>query len=166
MNKIIYIGFAVLLLPFFAFSQVTRERDITGSAGDYSTTPTLELAWTVGEVAVMTKQSGNLIINEGFQQSDQNPTGMTEGLFSGEIVVYPTPMTDLLNFRVRSDKNLELKGELYDLTGKRVMEIPAFQVYSEYTGQIDCSRLPSGKWLLRFSDSSQGVLEIFSVTKL
>jgi hypothetical protein len=155
-----------LLLPNLLFSQVTKERDVVGSAGDYSTTPTLELSWTVGEVAVTTQQTANLVVTEGFQQANFGATEIAEDVFPAEIIVYPNPVSDVLNFEVNSKEGLRLTGELYDLSGKKVADIPVFQVDSEYRGTFDCSDLAAGKWLLRFSDSSFKVAKTFTFIKL
>lgn len=165
-NKILYTSLAALLLPILAFTQVTKERDVVASAGEYSTSPAVELSWTVGDLAVATLQGGSLIVTQGFQQADENMVGIAEPTFPGDIKVYPNPVADQLYFEISSDTPMDLRGDLYDLTGRRVMDIPSFRVNTAYNGQIDLSHLPAGKWLLRFTDETKGFSETFSVTKV
>ena len=155
-----------LLLPFLALCQITKERDVTASAGDYSTSPTLELSWTIGEVAVTSATVGNLQVSQGFQQADQNAVGIPETSFLGEIKVYPNPVSEVLNFQVRSEDHLELRAELFDINGRIVKEVPVFQVRNQFHGQIECGDLPAGQWFLRFVDIGNSVVKTFTVTKL
>lgn len=166
MKKLFQILIPALLLPALAFSQ-TKDRDVTASAGDFSTAPSIQLSWTVGEVAVNSGQSGNLIVTEGFQQADEDPTDApAPSEFAGEITVFPNPVEDVLNFEIRSRDPLKLRAEVYDLQGQRVLEIPGFRVLSEHRGQVDFTKLPAGKWFLRFSTSGHVPVKTFVVTKL
>ena len=166
MNKILYILIPALLLPFLGIAQMSIEREVTANAGDYSTSPAMELSWTVGDLIVTTQQAGNLIVNQGFQQADNDMVGMPEPVFSGDITVFPNPVTDDLYFRISTDQSLRLRGELFDLMGKRVREIPPFEVNQLYEGRIDFRGLPAGKWMLRFTDDRNGLTETYTITKL
>ena len=155
------------MLPVFISAQVTKERDVTGSAGDYSTTPTIHLSWTIGEVAVETKSvSGSLMVTEGFQQADDfDITGISEIEFNGEISVFPNPVGDVLHFTVTSEEDLEMFGMLYDAAGKKVKEVPAYTVYSTYEGRLDCHNISSGIWFLTFA-TKEGTVKTFTITKV
>jgi hypothetical protein len=166
MKKLSQLTILALLLPFLTFSQVTVERDVLASAGEYSATASLSLSWTVGELAVTSMQVGNLVISQGFQQADKDLTGIHEISFPGEINVFPNPTTDILYFEIQSESPLQLRAELFDLLGKRVILIPEFRVNQAYEGQLDCSTLPAGKWLLRFYDPASGAVKSFTVIKL
>lgn len=156
----------LLLLPLLSGAQVTKERDVAAAAGDYSTTASLQVSWTVGEPATDFRQSASLIVTEGFQQADTDPTGVEKPQFPGEISVYPNPVVDILHFEVHGDGHLRLRGELYDLSGRRVKVIPDFTAYSGYRGQVDVSNLPTGKWLLRFIDTENHSTKAFTITRL
>jgi len=166
MNNKIRILVLALLLPLFSFSQITKEREVTATAGDYAITPSYQISWTVGDVAVNTIQTGNLIVTEGFQQNDINITAISEIEFSGEISLFPNPVNDMLNFEVRSEEDMDLIGELFDATGKKVLEIPRFSVYSAYQGQLDFSNLPAGNWFLKFHSKVDDSEKTFKIVKL
>ncbi len=85
---------------------------------------------------------------------------------SSEIAVYPNPVADQLFFQVQVERPITLRATLFDLTGKRVRQVPEFKVLESYQGQIDMSDLPAGEWLLRFEREDQMVLQTLRVTKL
>jgi len=66
MMKIVIL--AILLFNGAAFSQTQIGRSVIGSAGEESSSATIILSSTVGEVAVST-QANNIVITEGFQQA-------------------------------------------------------------------------------------------------
>ena len=134
-----------LLLPGIAFAQVSKERDVVANGGEYSSAPGLALSWTVGEAAINTGQAANLIVTEGFQQADSDPVGTFEAAFPGDITIYPNPVEDQLTFEVTTPSPVRMKAELYDLNGKLVRQVPAFQTNRSYTGNLDFSELPAGK---------------------
>ncbi len=161
----IHILLMTLLLPGFAFGQVTKERDVVANGGDYSSAPALALSWTVGEVAVATQQSSSLIVTEGFQQADADLVGINASAFPGAITIYPNPVQDQLFFEVMTSSPTQMSGEIYDLNGKLVRRISNFKVNRFHQGEIDFSQLPAGKWLLRFTSANQSQ-KTFTVLKV
>jgi len=167
MKKTIQLICAMLFAPGLLSAQVALDREVTGSAGTVESTPSISLSWTLGEVAVATEESTSLILVEGFQQGDITVTGISENSFLGEFIVYPNPVNETLNFQIHSQESMQLSGTVYDISGKQVAQIPAFGVDSEYLGQVDCTNLPAGKWILRFSNSNGGeTVKTFSFIKV
>ena len=156
----------MLLLPALGMAQVTKERDVVAAAGEYASSANLSLSWTAGETAVTTATTASLIVTQGFQQADQTLAGIEEAVFAGEIKVFPNPVQDVLNFEVTSDRSMQMEAELYELSGRKVREVPAFRVQNSYRGSIDCSDLPAGEWLLRFRDTNGKTQKSFTVIKL
>ncbi|MCP4442491.1 MAG: T9SS type A sorting domain-containing protein [Aureispira sp.] len=165
MKHIFKITLVLFLLSNVAWGQINKDRDVIGSAGNYSSTPTLQVAWTVGEVAVTTETSGNLIVTQGFQQEYIGVSAVSNLEFAGEINVFPNPVADVLNFRIEVEKNVEMVGELFDATGKKVYEIASFEVYDQYQDQINFSDLPAGNWFLRFVDKTNNTEKTFTIVK-
>lgn len=166
MKKLLIIPSFLLLIPMIGFGQVTKERDVVGSAGEVSSAGGLEISWTVGESAVSYSENANLIVSDGFQQTDYLTIGLEElGLLDG-ITVYPNPMEDQLNFEVASDQVKDLSGMLIDANGKVVMEIDQFNAIDGYKGQLDVSQLPPGKWTLVFRSTSDSKQKTFNIVKV
>jgi hypothetical protein len=157
----------LLALPVLGQAQISLDRDVIANAGNEVSTSTLQMSWTVGEMAVATATNTNLIITEGFQQADEQPVAIDESRdFNTEITVYPNPVSDLLYFEVSTDDRVEMEATLYDISGRKITSIPAFRVLGQHRGQLDMSQLPAGEWLLRFTDKQQQQVRSFMVTKI
>lgn len=166
MKKILLYVLPTLLIPVLSFSQVTKERDVIASGGEESVTPNLQVAWTVGEVAINYSENPNLIVSEGFEQAEISDVGIIEDEFNGVITVYPNPVSDQLFYDIQSEEEVELTGALIGESGRVVMEIPSFKVSGEHTGHIEMSDLPSGKWILRFYSTEDSLTHSFSIIKV
>lgn len=166
MKKKILGTLPLLLVPMLSFSQVTKDRDVVGSAGNHSSTTTMEISWTVGETAVTYSENPTLIVSEGFQQADKGSVGLTEETFSGDISVYPNPVSDELYYEIQADQELELFGGLYDEYGRLIVEIDQFLVNENYKGQLDLTDIAPGKLVLRFSTESGEFQRMFNILKL
>jgi hypothetical protein len=166
MKKILLSFLPTLLIPVLGFSQVTKERDVIASGGEESVTPSLQIAWTVGETAINYSENTNLIVSEGFEQGEIGDVGFTENEFLGEFTVYPNPASDNLFFDIQADQEFVFSGEMYDETGRIVLEIPPFTVNGSYTDQIEMLNFPAGKWTLRFVTSDGKISKTFSVIKV
>lgn len=165
MKNLSYI-FLLMLLPVLGFSQISGEREVIANGGDHATTANLEVSWTVGEVAVTTASTPNLVVTQGFHQGDANLSGREDDTYADYFEVYPNPVRDQLTIAARSDNPLQVQGQVFDLTGRMVMDIPSFQVAGTWQGQVDMSRLPAGQWLLRFDMPGTGQSKSFMVTKV
>ncbi len=166
MKKLLIIPSFLLLIPMIGFGQVTKERDVVGSAGEVSSTGGMEISWTVGEAAINYSENANLIVSDGFQQTDYLTTGLEESGSIEGINVYPNPMEDQLNFEVASNQVQDLSGVLIDANGKVVMQIDQFYAADGYKGQLDVSQLPPGKWTLIFRSTSDLKQKTFSIVKV
>lgn len=154
----------LLLFPFATLAQ-SLERDVIGSAGDYSADPSLSLSWTVGEVAV-TSVSSSLIVTEGFQQAEKNNISVNESEFLTDISLYPNPVKDVLNFNISSESDVELVVQIYDITGKQFNNQQIINVNSSYKGMIDCSALAAGNWIIKFSSTNKAFNKTFKLIKI
>lgn len=165
MKKHLLILLTAMLMTLGATAQVTLDRWVIGSAGDFGTTTGLNLSWTAGETEVTTGQSANITVTQGFQQGDDESVAIEEADIAGEIRVYPNPVEDLLYFDVRTDSELSLQAVLYDMQGRQVTTLPETRITEYYRGQLDMTGLPAGKWLLRFTDSEAGT-KVFTIVKM
>ncbi len=78
-----------------------------------------------------------------------DPTDVAEGESLRNLVqVFPNPTTDWISIRTELSQGGELRAELFDVTGKKLLErnIPAL-----LGGDMDLSTLPTGAFILRLS---------------
>lgn len=62
--------FILLLFPATLSAQVTIERSVIGSNGNYAEINGITFSSTTGEPAIQTKENGEIILTEGFQQPE------------------------------------------------------------------------------------------------
>jgi hypothetical protein len=125
---------------FVAVNGQSLSPTVISSTGGFATSPSGSLSYTVGEMTmVKTFTGGNNILTQGFQQPNDNVTGLldiTQDEF-GSFVVYPNPAVDnvwfgfsfpesgRVNVSVYNDlgqKNADVLEGNYD-TGKTVQQV-------------------------------------------
>lgn len=147
-----------------AVSAQSLERQVIGSAGDYATGGNVSLSYTVGETATATLSGGNLILTQGFQQPDDQMTGIDEPVFNGEITVYPNPTSDIVMINITSDDDLIL--ELTNVSGQQLMNRELVFQSGNYSGQVDLQKYAAGTYLLYLRDSEGRVVTNYKVQKI
>ena len=130
-NKITcVVGTALGLFPFILSGQtISIERQVISSAGDYVELPEdINISYTVGEMAVKTRNNGTYYLTEGFQQPNQNElllpilnvrNGITEAqcpdVHDGVIEVTPSGCQEPYSIELAGNGDTIL---ITDVTGK------------------------------------------------
>jgi hypothetical protein len=155
----------VLMISSVGFSQ-SLERQVIGSAGDYATSGSISLSYTVGEVATTTLSNGNLILTQGFQQPDSDTiNSIDEPLFVGDIAVYPNPTSDIVIVKINTDQT----GLSLVLTNPLGQDLVATEIDTNggsYTGEVDMTRLAAGHYMLYLRDARGRVVTTYKVQKV
>ena len=158
----------LLLLPcfFLARGQVQLTPTVISSAGGYTETTNISLAWTMGELAVSTLSTTDMILTQGFQQPfllDINAIDDPE--FNWSVNAYPNPVSEILNLRFNIDKTMDLQLELYDITGKKLVIkiLPSIMPGGRET--LDFSGFRDGIYILKITSEKQKVRKIYKIQK-
>lgn len=164
--KIPYLLF-VILVPVCSYSQ-TSERQVIGSMGSYQTATGISHSYTVGELAIGTGTSPSLIITQGFNQSDNLTTGLNEVIESEfTMSYYPNPTESILNFDFNSEQPVSITLNLFDAGGKTVnIDQETVLVDGMMNYQLNMSRLTSGSYLIRISDSKGEINKTLRIQKI
>ena len=158
----------LLLLPGFSliWGQVQLNPTVISSAGGYTETADISLAWTLGELAVSTLSTTDIILTQGFQQPfllDINAIDDPE--FNWSVNAYPNPVSEILNLRFNIDKTMDLQLELYDITGKKLVikMLPSIMPGGRET--LDFSGFRDGIYILKITSEKQKVRKIYKIQK-
>ena len=158
----------LLLLPGFSliWGQVQLNPTVISSAGGYTETADISLAWTLGELAVSTLSTTDMILTQGFQQPfllDINAIDDPE--FNWSVNAYPNPVSEILNLRFNIDKTMDLQLELYDITGKKlfIKMLPSIMPGGRET--LDFSGFRDGIYILKITSEKQKVRKIYKIQK-
>ena len=99
---------------------------VISSTGGYSSNANGSLSYTVGEMTMVQTFSANgHILTQGFQQPNDNVTGLidlTQDEF-GSFVVYPNPAVDNMWFGFQLPEAGKVQISLYDVIGQKVSDV-------------------------------------------
>jgi len=122
---------------------------ITPSAG-YFESPSMSLNWTIGEIAIETYINDNIMLTQGFNQSNIIITGITEELLTDiTITLYPNPVKDIFTIKAETDHISQLKAEVYDLAGTKLLS----ENINPGNTQINTERLTTSEYILKIYDN-------------
>ena len=139
---------------------------VIASAGSYYESANLRLSYTLGEIAVSTLSTTNLILTQGFQQ----PTLIISSVndpdeFDWSIIAYPNPVSDYLNVSFNFMDKQDIIIELSDITGKKVL----FERYDGMIGKeeksVSFSNLKSGIYILNIYNTERTFLKTVKIQK-
>lgn len=124
MKKIYFL----LLLAFIAtgLNAQMLTPTVISSTGGFSSNANGSLSYTVGEMTMVQTFSANgNILTQGFQQPNDNVTGLidlTKDEF-GSLVVYPNPAVDNMWFGFQLPEEGKVQIALYDVLGQKVSDL-------------------------------------------
>src|SRR6478672_9992226 len=123
--KKIYLLAGVLFCAIFSNAQMLTPT-VIASTGGFSSNANGSLSYTVGEMTmVQTFSAGGNILTQGFQQPNDNITGlidMTQDEF-GSFAVYPNPAVDNLSFGFQLPEAAKVQIALYNAIGQKVADV-------------------------------------------
>ena len=150
MRSLLFLSFLILLT---VRSQAqTLSPVVIASGGNYATASALSLSYTIGELAaVQTFTAPSVILTQGFQQPQDNVTGLLdiEHSADGTLSVYPVPAVSTLWFGYEYAAQGTVLITLYDMTGRQ-MDYTFAESYSsgKVVHQFDCTPYASGNYIL------------------
>jgi len=81
--------------------------------------------------------------------------GVEDGLISTTVNTWPNPTNDVLNVTVDGVANSRIEATVLDLTGRRVLDIPASNLIAgENRFTVNVNTIPNGAYLLRLNDGA------------
>ncbi len=124
MRKLLLI-LTVAAVPFVMKAQMLTPT-VIASTGGFSSNANGSLSYTVGEMTMVQTFSANgNILTQGFQQPNDNVTGLidlTQDAF-GSFVVYPNPAIDDMWFGFQLPEAGKVQITLYDAIGQKISDV-------------------------------------------
>ena len=150
MKKIYYL----LLMAFIAtgLNAQMLTPTVISSTGGFSSNANGSLSYTVGEMTMVQTFSANgNILTQGFQQPNDNVTGLidlTQDEF-GSLVVYPNPAVDNMWFGFQLPEEGRVQIALYDVLGQKVSDLyNANYDNGKIVEQVNVSMYAAGVYML------------------
>ena len=144
---------SLMLLGIAGFGQ-TLSHSVIGSTGSIKST----LTYTVGETVIQTGKTGTIILAQGFHQPD-NPVGTATDPFLGKFSykLYPNPVQEELILDVEPQQPVQLRVEITDIRGRRVMNPKEWELSANMRTTFDVSTYATGVYTLTlYLESGKG----------
>lgn len=151
MNK--FIPFLLLLLTGPGLSgQVTLEREVIGSLGQFFSGTSIQVSATAGEAAVTTESAAGILLTQGFHQAE--PEDLTSVHLAPEILAglnaFPNPARGQFWVQVISPTARPITVEVLDVAGRSLTKVvQTLPAATPTTLRLDSSSWPAGVYLVR-----------------
>lgn len=167
MKKLITLLAAVFLAASPGFSQVASlSPSVIASAGNYAEAGNISLSWTLGEIAVKTLTSGNLILTQGFQQSYSLPDGIDLDPVDWQIIAYPNPVNDELKIQFDVPEPTDFWVEIQDVTGRKLSQQQYKEIHPGDVIPVSMSTYKYGVYFFRVFTPDRQQMRVISIRKI
>ena len=150
--------FFLLCISWVTSAQIISPQ-VLNATGNTSTINTIELSWSVGEIAIATLSANNTILTQGFLQPDvsTHTSGIEEIKISEFITVFPNPVHNQLYIRQSGD--LIETVSIYNALGQRLIE------QKFINPGLDMTQLLPGIYFVNLISHDQAEVHTFKIIK-
>lgn len=147
--------FKNLLLFFFfttlSFSQTLHHQMISAQGGNTVTQSGIVVKYTVGQQSVTGTKTGNVIVQQGFQQSNWDKIIATNNVVLANTTTYPNPYVDVINFQFSQSIGENVSLLVYDVLGRQVYA-NTLQIFENKTS-VNLQVLQSAEYFVQLSNN-------------
>jgi hypothetical protein len=166
MKKIVL--FIVMASLTYGLKAQSIERYVIGSAGgSYYNGVDFEMDYTVGEVAITTIGTNN-ILTQGFQQPFRLTWVSVQEYANNpaQAIIYPNPVVDQLNISIQNAKTGEYRVVVYDLLGQLLIDKSAVVGFDGIAQlNLDFQQYPTGNYFVRIMNE-QKIIQTGKIIKI
>ena len=141
-----------LLLTLNSYSQTIHHQMISAQGGNATSESGIVVKYTVGQQSVTGTKSGNVIIQQGFQQSNWDKIIAADNVVLVNTITYPNPYLDVVNFQFSQSIGDTVSLLVYDVLGRQVYA-NAFQVV-ENKITVNLQQLPIAEYFVQLSNNT------------
>ena len=143
------------------FINISHAQEAVVSGGGYFKQSNASISWSLGEIMTETFRSENVILTQGFQQSQLTITSVEEHPeLAFKIDAFPNPVREYVNLKIDADNFDNLDYQLYDMKG---FLIKHKKIDSEIT-HISLADQKPAIYILRITEGNK-VLKTFRIIK-
>lgn len=155
--KGLYFFYAAILFALNTQAQIIQPFVVNASGG-FIQNSTVNVEWSLGELAVTTIGTPNNLLTQGFLQPLLDSiSGVSYHFDEGEIVAFPNPVSSNLFFKTSSSNIATVL--VADVLGRVVLE-------TDFTHKIDLHLLVSGAYFIFLVDKEQQLIQSFKIIKI
>jgi len=165
MNRLIFILTSLTFCTAVFSQNIEIAGSVVSTAGDYSTSASGKLSWTVGEPAADILTTANYTLTVGFQQNWDNIVAVEDMENNWQVEAYPNPVTDKIFIRFTDKRSFEILIELINVTGAKVFSEKTENMVEDDLISIDVSSLKRGLYLLHIISPGLKTEKVYKVIK-
>jgi len=166
MSKIISLLFGILFFVAGINAQEMLAPSVISSGGGYGENGNISISWTLGEIAVSTLSSTNMILTQGFQQPYDIDVGIRSNDINWNISVYPNPVDDELRILFNTEKSGDFLLEIQDVTGRLVTQVLHKQIIPGDIVILNTSTYTTGVYFLKVLTPDRQQVQVTGLRKL
>lgn len=137
---------------------------VVASGGGSAEAGGISLSWTIGELAIETFTSADLILTQGFQQGYYEITSVNDPLAESiNLEIYPNPATDFINIEIKNTEAKSIRIELYSIDGKLITNEQWINSGTPYKFQIN--QYSANQYILKVIDLETKNTSTFKIIK-
>jgi hypothetical protein len=141
-------------------------QEVQAPAGDYSTSPSISLSWTLGETISETGSGSGIVLTQGFQQPHFLITTIKEQLKGVGVSVYPNPAAGMLNVQFISETFRKVIIELYSMSGQLVHKEAVEIESGTRILKIDLDALANGQYKLVLNEENNSAQSVYTIQRV
>lgn len=139
-----------LLLPFAALKAQSNTPTVLASGGNFYDAGSFSNSFTIGEMALVeTFASSGFMLTQGFQQPNENPSGINSPENSFEFGIFPNPGNGIFYLEYNLDANAEITVEAYDMLGHLVLSEKSNRSNGHQLQTVDLTSEAEGIYFIR-----------------
>ena len=147
-------------------AQIEMGPSVIASSGGFGESEDFSISWTLGEIAVSTLKTENLILNQGFQQASDFGLGIQKNDLNWDISVYPNPVQNELSILFDLRESNDFLLELQDVTGRLLIQESHERVIPGDLVILNISDFVSGVYFLRVFTTDFKQVKVACLRKL
>ena len=138
-------GIIILLCSVFLCQ--ARSQQVISSTGSFDNGVSKSVSWTIGEIAVETLQSDQIVLTQGFQQPSISVTKVeTDKKPNFKLKLYPNPTNKDFIIETFDTPEVNLNAYLYSTKGEMIKH---FELESKIT-KLDLEDITSGIYIVNY----------------
>ena len=135
------------------FAQRLHHQMISSQGASTTTSSGFIIKQTVGQQSVSGNSQGDIIVQQGFQQTYWQELLKTANSNGIKVTTYPNPFREVLNFRFSNFSGTSVQVSIFDSYGRSVFE-KTTAVNDNLLTLEDMPILPSAQYLVRLSGTN------------
>ncbi len=157
MIRIITLTFSLVLA---GLTTTFAQQSLIASSGGVFVNTNFSLSWSLGDIAIETLSTDNLVLTQGMQQPTKKATGIYQNIYqTPEISIYPNPFKEILYINPQTIINEPVEIRLTDAQGK----IVAIKKTNELPANLETTHFETGLYLLNLIINNQSVYTTYIV---